>query len=122
MRKEEKKEKKEKEDDRPPIERRVPAKGKGKGSVASARPALSKGTSKGKDKDSAVPARQFVTPKPVKEPRAEGYEGDDSDEEPPAKPMSSRPSLHLGQLQYFLRIWFSRGWRRSSSWRVLLRC
>ena len=90
--KKEKKEKKEKEDERPPIERRVPAKGKGKGSVASARPALSKGTSKGKDKDSAVPARQFVTPKPVKEPRAEGYEGDDSDEESPAKPMSSRPS------------------------------
>ena len=91
LRKEEKKEKKEKEDERPPIERRVPAKGKGKGSVASARPALSKGTSKGEGKDSAVPARQFVTPKPVKEPRAEGYEGDDS-EESPAKPMSSRPS------------------------------
>ena len=91
LRKEEKKEKKEKEDERPPIERRVPAKGKGKGSVVSARPALSKGTSKGKDKDSAVPARQFVTPRPVKEPRAEGYEGDDS-EESPAKPMSSRPS------------------------------
>ena len=92
LRKEEKKEKKEKEDERPPIERRVPAKGKGKGSVVSARPALSKGTSKGKDKDSVVPARQFVTPRPVKEPRAEGYEGDDSDEESPAKPMSSRPS------------------------------
>ena len=91
LRKEEEKEKKEKEDERPPIERRVPAKGKGKGSVASARPALSKGTSKGKDKDSAVPARQFVTPRPVKEPKAEGYEGDDS-EESPAKPMSSRPS------------------------------
>ena len=63
LRKEEEKEKKEEEDERPPIERRVPAKGKGKGSVASARPALSKGTSKGKDKDSAVPARQFVTPR-----------------------------------------------------------
>ena len=86
LRKEEKKEKKEKEDERPPIERKVPAKGKGKGSVASARPALSEGTSKGKDKNSAVPARQFVTP------RAEGYEGDDSEEESPAKPMSSRPS------------------------------
>ena len=69
----------------------MPAKGKGKGSVASARPALPKGTSKGKDKDSAVPARQFVTPRPVKEPKAEGYEGDDS-EESPAVPMSSRPS------------------------------
>ena len=68
------------------MERKVPLKGKGKGSAASARPALSKGTSKGKGKDSAAPARQFVTP------RAEGYEGDDSEEEPPAKPMSSRPS------------------------------
>ena len=86
LRKEEKKEKKEKEDERPPSERRVPAKGKGKGSVASARPALSEGTSKGKDKNSAVPARQLFTP------RAEGYEGDDSEEESPAKPMSSRPS------------------------------
>ena len=28
----------------------------------------------------------------MKEPRVEGYEGDDSDEESPAKPMSSRPS------------------------------
>ena len=42
-------------------------------------------------KDSAVPAREFVTPRPVKEPKAEGYEGDDS-EESPAVPMSSRPS------------------------------
>ena len=58
---------------------------------ASARPALSKGASKGKGKDSAAPARQFVTPRPVKEPKAEGFEGDDS-EESPAKPMSSRPS------------------------------
>ena len=63
------------------MERKVQAKGKGKGSAASARPA-----SKGKGKDSTVPARQFVTP------RAKGYEGDDSEEEPPAKPLSSRPS------------------------------
>ena len=85
LRRGEKEEKK--KDERPPLERKIS--GKGKGSAASARPASSKGTSKGKDKDSAVPVRQFVTP------RAEGYEGDDSEEESPAKPMSSRPSKEI---------------------------
>ena len=80
LRREEKDEKK--KDERPPLKRKVS--GKGKGSAVSARPALSKGTSKGKDKDSAVPVRQFVTPS------AKGYEGDDSEEESPAKPVSSR--------------------------------
>ena len=63
------------------MERKVPLKGKGKGSSASARPALSKGTSK-----EGQGQRQCCTS------RAEGYEGDDLEEEPPAKPMSSRPS------------------------------
>ena len=123
-RKEEKEEKK--EDERPPLERKVPAKGKGKSSAASARPASSKDNSKGKDKGSAAPARQFVTP------RAEGYEGDDSKTQSPAKAMSSRPSKSVrsddvigftpGQLQCSPRILFSRGWRRLSNWRMLMRC
>ena len=43
----------------------------------------------GQGQSSAVPARQFVMP------RAEGHDGDDSEEESPAKPMSSRPSKNV---------------------------
>ena len=79
LRREEKDEKK--KDERPPLERKVS--GKGKGSAVSARPALSNSTSKGKVKDSAVPVRQFV------KPSAKGYEGDDSEEDSPAKPKET---------------------------------
>ena len=78
-------------DERPPLERRVPVKGKSKGSAASARPAaLSKGTLKGKGKGSVAPTRPFLVAKGTRK-----EEDDDSEEESPAKPMSSRPSKEV---------------------------
>ena len=78
-------------DERPPLERRVPVKGKSKGSAASARPAaLSKGTLKGKGRGSVVPTRPFLVAKGSRE-----EEDDDSEEESPAEPMSSRPSKEV---------------------------
>ena len=79
---------KDKEDERPSLERKVPVKGKSKSSAASVRPdALSKGTLRGKGKGRVVPTRPAAVSKDIRR-----EEGDDSEDESPAKPSSSRPS------------------------------